>query len=132
MACFIDHFSGERILVLLNKEDGSKEGRILSYYTKSGSCRALVTLYYKNVLTGDFVEAKGKAGGYGYDKYSTAVADALHKMKLAGTHKDIDAWAFNRPNRAETEKAILERKSSPYTVAWGIQTYWRLSAFTGM
>ena len=62
---------------LINPETGTMDGKILAYYTKSGTCYVALHLYAGNILGIGYRSGKGKAGGYGYDKLSSAIADAV-------------------------------------------------------
>lgn len=77
----IDH-SIDYALLLLNKETGAKEGRVLAYYTAGGTCYAYVEFYTGNTFNGEWTSGDGSASGYGYDKMSSAIADALQHANV--------------------------------------------------
>jgi hypothetical protein len=82
-----DH-SIDYAIVLANKKTGDKEGRILGYYTGE-KFHAFIELYIGNSFDGVYHSGAGTAGGYGYNKESSAIADALHACKIA-TKSDAD------------------------------------------
>lgn len=128
MKHFIDH-AMDKVTLLLDKTTGEEVGKILAYYSSNpaGSvCHACVILYSHGweIMGKDAPENRseeGKAGGYGYDKYSAAVADSLRKQGLGGTHEEINGFTFGDSTfseksntiRKEAEKAIIERKIIP-------------------
>lgn len=118
MKHFIDH-AMDKVMVLLDKETGAECGKVLAYYTDNpaGSvCHACVILYYHGweILgldpNADHPKIEGRAGGYGYDKYSAAVADSLHKQGLAGIHEDINDFTFGNGTFSDESEEI--RKSA--------------------
>jgi hypothetical protein len=126
---FIDHAMNKAML-LLDKETGAECGKVLAYYTDNpaGSvCHACVILYpqgYKviGIDSTDHAKIEGRAGGYGYDKYSAAVADSLQKQGLAGKHDEINAFTFGNGNtwsedcqkiKADAVQAIKDKKIIP-------------------
>lgn len=71
----IDKFNDVRAIALL--KDGKSAGRIIGHWSKNrnGSvCTVLVELFDHN---GKYASGWGKAGGYGYDKFSAAISSAL-------------------------------------------------------
>jgi len=123
------HFVGypmDTVILLLNKVTKEKEGRILARWTDSGMCRALVQLYSGNSYNGIYVAGEGYAGGYGYDKFSSAVADACRKCYTdifennnykevkhpinIGDHETIKSFVFcNTPEERNAKKQEAER-----------------------
>jgi hypothetical protein len=129
MRHFIDH-AMDKAMLLLDKETGVECGKVLAYYTDNpaGSVyHACVILYYHGweVLgldpNTDRPRIEGRAGGYGYDKYSAAVADSLQKQGLAGKHKDINTFTFgngrmtveSREIQKNATQAIKDKKIIP-------------------
>ena len=119
---FIDH-PMDKVTLLLDKETGGEAGKILAYYSNNpaGSiCHALVLLYPHGweIIGKEAPEvrgAEGRAGGYGYDKYSAAVAESLSKQGLAGKHEDINSWTFGGKYNADNTpipEEILEKRIS--------------------
>lgn len=108
MKYFIDH-PMDKVILLLDKETGEESGKILAYYSNNpaGSvCHVCVILYPHGweVIGKDAPETRGeegRAGGYGYDKYSAAVADSLRKQGLGGTHDIIGPWVFGGTYNAD-------------------------------
>lgn len=76
-----DH-SIDYAIALTNKNTGDKEGRILGYYTGT-AFHAFIELYSSNSFDSVYHSGSGSAGGYGYDKESSAIADALHTCGIA-------------------------------------------------
>ncbi len=120
---FFDH-PMDKVILLLDKITGEEAGRILAYYSRNPSgavCHARVILYPhgEKILgrpesTDDNIE--GRAGGYGYDKYSAAVSDCIHKMGLGCTHDQMDAFTFKMKitkKDDEQKKWVLENKRIP-------------------
>jgi hypothetical protein len=70
-------------IALVNKKTGDKEGRVLAYGVNAGTCHACVQLYIGNVFDGKSHIGRGSASGGGYDKLSSAIADALHDTGIA-------------------------------------------------
>jgi hypothetical protein len=102
MKHFIDHAMHKAIL-LLNKKTGEECGKILAYYTDNPAgavCHARVILYSHGWKVLGLDGSKGNAdkdgiaGGYGYDKFSAAVADSLQKMGLGCTHEEMNIATF--------------------------------------
>jgi len=129
MRHFIDH-AMDKAMVLLDKETGAECGKVLAYYTDNpaGSvCHACVILYYHGwEVLGldtniDHPKIEGRAGGYGYDKYSAAVADSLRKQGLVGKHDEIYAFTFgngymneeSREIQKNARQAIIDKKIIP-------------------
>jgi len=117
---FIDH-PMDKVILLLDKDTGEEAGKILAYYSTNpaGSvCHANVILYPHGweLIGKEAPEVRGeegRAGGYGYDKYSAAVADSLHKQGLAGKHEDINSWTFGGKYNADNTlipEVILEKR----------------------
>ena len=86
------HVKNTTAVCLLNKKTGCYCGRIIANWSDNpnGSvCTANIQLFI-NAPTArskeDFVNVQGKAGGYGYDKLSAAIDQALRK---AGLHEII-------------------------------------------
>jgi len=133
---FIDH-PMDKVTLLLDKVTGEEAGKIIAYYSNNpaGSvCHAMVILYQHglDIIRGAdarTLEGKkrpeseeGRAGGYGYDKYSAAVSDSLHRQGLAGKHEDINAFTFGNGNswsedcakiKADAIQAIKDKKIIP-------------------
>jgi len=112
---FIDH-DMSKAMALLDPDTGGECGKILAYYSRNpaGSvCHASVILYNKGwevlekcnpkVKRPENWNSEGKAGGYGYDKFSAAVSSSLHKMNLAGNHDDIKDFTFGNGNSCSEE-----------------------------
>lgn len=90
------HVKGTTAICLLNTKTKKPCGRIIANWSNNpnGSvCTVAVTLnrYAPTARNEqDFVNAQGKAGGYGYDKLSAAIeqalrnADLLEKIKVRG------------------------------------------------
>lgn len=126
MKHFIDH-SMDRVLLLLDKETGKEAGKILAYYSNnpSGSvCHACVILYTRGLEILDIDPAidhdsrEGKAGGYGYDKFSAAVSDSLHRQGLGLTHDQMAKFVFRNHGddidaRNKQEVEIIASKKIP-------------------
>jgi len=73
------HVNGVKAVALL--KDGKEAGKIIANFSDNpaGSvCTVAVILYTHTPGT----SAMGSAGGYGYDKFSSAVYEALKKMDL--------------------------------------------------
>lgn len=72
-------------LALFDKAEQPKYvGRVL--IARSASWQtfyAFIQLFENNPLTGKYLDATGSASGWGYDKESAAVADAIDKAGLA-------------------------------------------------
>ena len=89
---FVD-YAMDIVIMLANKQTGEKEGRILARWTESGTCHAMVQLYQGNGYNGIHTIGLGRAGGYGYDKFSAAVNDACNKAYITefvdGEYKEI-------------------------------------------
>lgn len=71
-------------------ENGKEAGKIIANWSdnRNGSvCTATVILY--NSYAG-YVIGTGRAGGYGYDKYSSAVYCALSRMREYQNETPID------------------------------------------
>jgi hypothetical protein len=122
---FIDH-PMDKVTLLLDKETGEEAGKILAYYSNNpaGSvCHANVILYPHGwkIVGKEAPEVRGeegRAGGYGYDKYSAAVAESLSKQGLGGDHTILAPWVFinsegERQNKPEAEKIIKDKKIIP-------------------
>ena len=120
---FIDH-PMNKVLLLLDKDTGEEAGKILAYYSDNpaGSVwHAKVILYFYgcNILGIENNESmEGKAGGYGYDKFSAAVADSLHKQNLGLTHDQMSKYVFRNSGddinaRKEQEEEIIASKKIP-------------------
>lgn len=82
------HVNGTTAIALLDKKTGCSCGRIIANWSDNPNgpvCTAQVMLY-SNAPTArskyDFVNVRGIAGGYGYDKLSSAIAQALLKAEL--------------------------------------------------
>jgi len=123
MRHFIDH-SMDKVTLLLDKATGEEAGKILAYYTDNpaGSvCHAKVIMY----RVGDKIlgreesdnDAEGRAGGYGYDKYSAAVADCLHKMGLSCNRGEMDAFTFH--NSDDKTTGVEEKRKEQ--LAWIVE-----------
>jgi hypothetical protein len=152
MMHFIDH-SMDKALLLLDKETGGEAGKILAYYSNNpaGSvCHASVILYNKgwqiletcnpSLKRPENWNSEGKAGGYGYDKFSAAVSDSLHKMGLAGLHDGIKDFTFGNGNtwseesqkikadaiQAIKDKAIIPVYSGAGNVREAFELYFRV------
>jgi len=122
---FIDH-SMDKVTLLLDKVTGEEAGKIIAYYSNNpaGSvCHANVILYPHGwqIVGKEVPEVRGeegRAGGYGYDKYSAAVADSLNKQGLGGSHDILAPWVFcnsvdKRKSMIEAEKIIRDKKIIP-------------------
>ena len=81
-------------------------GRVLVKYTKSGTAYCLFQFWVK----GKWVSSVGKAGGYGYDKASAALADAIQKTGVisTGAHDEKAAWTFQNSNELGKRKEFAE------------------------
>ena len=121
------------VVSLDSKETGRKEGRILARYTDSGTCHTMVELYTGNSFNQTYTCGYGQAGGYGYDKLSTAIVDACHKAKssvydekskeymdvknpiLTGSYDEISGFVFSgdAEKRAESLVTILQKSIIP-------------------
>jgi hypothetical protein len=117
---FID-YPMDRVIMLANKETGEKEGRILARWTNSGTCYAMVEMYCENSYSKEYICSEGKAGGYGYDKLSAAISDALHKTGIKYDHDDIKDFTFGNGKggkesqdiRENAKKALIEKHIIP-------------------
>lgn len=120
MKYFIDH-AMNKVFVLLDKKSNAVHGKILAYYSENRNGNvyyAEVRLYQSgwNVLKKynpnlkEKETATGKAGGYGYDKFSTAVADSLHKMGLGLSHAEINAYTFRGNDSYEEREKTRKRE----------------------
>jgi hypothetical protein len=87
----------EKRYILLEKGTSNKSGLIRVTYTRSLTCYADFCLYCSNTFITDktpssngYIYGQGKAGGYGYDKESSAIAQAIQKagLKTAGALRD--------------------------------------------
>ena len=128
----------DTVFILVKPGTDEKQGHIKAYYSKGGICYAEVVLYCGNLLTGEYFRGIGKAGGYGYDKFSAAVSDALHNGGMKYTHKDISAFVFGNGRafgtgcqkiKADSIQAIKDKKIIPvYSGAGNVQNafslYW--------
>lgn len=82
------HVKGTTAICLLNKKTGCYCGRIVANWSDNPNgtvCTAQVMLFIGAPTARskeDFVNVQGKAGGYGYDKLSSAIAQALRKADL--------------------------------------------------
>ena len=88
----IDH-GMDYAVSLQNKVTGDPEGRILAYYTKSGTCYAMVQIYTGNSFDGAYHVGTGSAGGYGYDKRSSAISEALSNAGIQKGPLDVTGSA---------------------------------------
>ena len=84
---FIDKFNDTRAWAL--RFNGDAGGRVVAKWSKSGVCELRVWANYGTPLycSGD-AHKSGKAGGYGYDKFSAAFQDWLDRNGFK-TEKDI-------------------------------------------
>lgn len=131
--CTLDLFNDIRVLSLSDKETGEFRGSIIAKWTKSGVCHVLIRAKMPN---GKFMVLKGKAGGYGYDKFSAAVSEALQDTPFKGTHDDMAPFVFcnsaeeykNREKRGEELKArgIIPVYSGAGNVGIAFSLYYRV------
>lgn len=112
MAQFDINKMNDTVYILVKPGTDSREGHIKAYYSKGGVCYAEVVLYCGNLLTGKYFRGIGKAGGYGYDKFSAAVSSALHNGGMTYTAKDISAFTFGRGDES-TVQVIKDKKIIP-------------------
>lgn len=120
----IDH-GMDYVVSLQNKETGDQEGRILAYYTKSGTCYAMVQIYAGSSFDGAYHIGTGSAGGYGYDKLSSAIADALDHAEIKRGPLDILAAMARhdgaKMTREEAAKVCKETHYIPVYAGTGNQ-----------
>lgn len=77
----LKHISRVSVYVLF--KDGKPAGKILANFSDNSRgmgdvCKAFVALYGVHDAEGYDFQGVGKAGGYGYDKFSAAVCSALY------------------------------------------------------
>ena len=101
----IDKFNDTIAVALLR--DGKHVGRILARFSKNpnGSvCHALVQFDANN----KWISCTGKAGGYGYDKFSTAVSSALSSVDMLPKHdmpeEPFYSWTFRNAKESDATK----------------------------
>lgn len=118
----------DTVYILVKPGTDEKQGHIKAYYSKGGVCYAEVVLYCYNLLTGEYFRGIGKAGGYGYDKFSAAVASALHNGGMEYTHKDISAFVFGKVDNVQAiyakGKKIIPVYSGTGNVFEAFSVYW--------
>lgn len=108
-------YKGEMITAWNLEYDGQDAGRVLVKLMPSGACRALVQIS----MPGNdkpFLSAHSIASGYGYDKASSAVSDAVYKMGLGtpmNLYSPLSAWTFHNPGESdyikESRKLMAEK-----------------------
>ena len=88
--CFFDR-RPMSAFALFSKADNTKYiGRVLTARSESGQTfYAFIQLFENNPLTGHYLGATGRASGWGYDKESAAVADAID---MAGLSKELPVY----------------------------------------
>ena len=104
-------------VALLNKKTGEKEGRIIGYYTKGGTFHVNVDLYVGNSFDGLYHHGEGRAGGYGYDKVSSAISDALAKADIGKGDLELRGscarFTSSEYSSDEVERIAREQKAIP-------------------
>ena len=91
----------------------------LNYYTKGNNNNWYCDFYYYNGET--YEQGTTKATGYGYDKQSTAVSNAINKFKDKYTLKKGIKWECETSGRAKTKDGgeiygIYKDKSISYGI----------------
>lgn len=118
----------DTVYILVKPGTDIKEGHIKAYHSRGSVCYAEVVLYCDNLLTGEYFRGIGKAGGYGYDKFSAAVSSALHNGGMTYTAKDISAFTFGRGDeniiQAIKDKKIIPVYSAAGNVREAFSIYW--------
>lgn len=90
----------------------------LSYYTKGRNNNWYCDYYYYNGET--FEQGTTKATGYGYDKQSTAISNAINKFKQLYKVKKGVKWENETSARAKTKNGDIYGIYKDKSISYGI------------
>lgn len=97
------NIKGVSVVCLINKKTKEYCGKIIVNWSNNpnGSvATACVILFNNNPIKQDFFNSTGVAGGYGYDKLSSSIYDALRKINLTEFIK-VEPCSGNQRNAFE-------------------------------